>query len=127
MLRRLASTFSTPAATPDRSTSPETPAVDPNTHAGRTAVEHDLAHALRAHGVPTTDEDCFACNAACQDDGPQYDDYPRGFDVDWSSDLLGSANPAPRNASLTRTSIARWYSTDPRTRISTACRLDRPV
>lgn len=107
MLRRLTSAFTTPAATPPRSGSPEPSssvnAADPNTHAGRVAVERDLANALREQGVPTTEEDCFACDASCDDDeqvGAQYETYPRGFDVDWDSDLLGSANPAPRNVSL---------------------------
>ena len=106
MLKRLASAFTTPAATPPRSSSPEPPStanpVDPNTHAGRVDVERDLARALREQGVPTTEEDCFACDADCDEDehvGAQYESYPRGFDVDWDSDLLGSANPAPRNAS----------------------------
>jgi hypothetical protein len=100
MLKRLASTFSTPAATPPRAASPAVPS-NPNTHAGRAVEERSLAQALQKQGIPTSQDDCFACDIDCEDDehDTKYEGYPRGFDVDWDSDLLGSANPAPRNVS----------------------------
>jgi len=107
MLKRLASAFSTPVATPPRVKSPELEqdskaAVEPNSHAGRIKTERDLAETLREQGVPTSEEDCFTCDVKCEDGEehePKYEGYPRGFDVDWDTDLLGSANPAPRNVS----------------------------
>jgi hypothetical protein len=107
MLKRLASAFSTPVATPPRVKSPEpeqdsTGAIEPNSHAGRVKAERDLAQALRERGIPTSEEDCFTCDVKCDDDeehDTKYEGYPRGFDVDWDTDLLGSANPAPRNVS----------------------------
>jgi hypothetical protein len=53
-------------------------------------------------------EDCSGCDdheEGCEEsDGAghvTHVQYPRGFDVDWDSDLLASAKPQPRQVSAT--------------------------
>lgn len=106
MFGRLTSAFSlstTPAETPPRGASP-TPessqaAVQPNpdSHAGRVDVEEQLAKSLRDLGVPTSEEtSCSGCADPCDDEASTFGTYPKNFEVDWTSDLLGSSNPAAR-------------------------------
>lgn len=78
---------------------------DPNSHQGRAAVERQLADELARFGVPVSEEDCSGCQEheqGCDEAGAgdiTHVQYPRGFDVDWETDLLGSSKPQPRQVS----------------------------
>ncbi len=86
---------------------------DPNTHQSRTTIDQEKSTKLAEYGIPTTLEDCFSCEDPCDDDdneegggggGGRIDEVFGGWkkgliDTDWDSELLGSANPAPRNVS----------------------------
>ncbi|GHJ88293.1 hypothetical protein NliqN6_4695 [Naganishia liquefaciens] len=91
-------------STPDiTSLSLESPsATNPNSHQGRAGAERQLADELARFGVPVSGEDCFGCQEheeGCDEAGAgdiTHVQYPRGFDVDWETDLLGSSKPQPR-------------------------------
>ncbi|KAJ9108583.1 hypothetical protein QFC19_002299 [Naganishia cerealis] len=105
---------STPAAIESPDESPSTldiaslniessPISDENTHQGRVKVERQLADELAKFGVPMSTENCSGCDdhqEGCEEgEGAghvTHVQYPRGFDVDWDSDLLASAKPQPR-------------------------------
>ncbi|KAJ9115905.1 hypothetical protein QFC22_005048 [Naganishia vaughanmartiniae] len=102
---------STPAATASSSTldlaslsiASSTASTDENTHQARAEVERQLADELAKFGVPMSTEDCFGCDdhqEGCDESEGAgqvtHVQYPRGFDVDWDSDLLASAKPQPR-------------------------------
>jgi hypothetical protein len=79
---------------------------DPNSHQGRAKAERQLGDELAQYGVPVSKEDCFGCEdhqEGCEDEGGAGEithvQYPRGFEVDWDTDLLGSSKPQPRQVS----------------------------
>ncbi|KAJ9121387.1 hypothetical protein QFC24_004725 [Naganishia onofrii] len=109
------SPFSSAPSTPAVTDSPSTPDItslsitsssastSENTHQARAKVERQLADDLARFGVPMSTEDCSGCDdheEGCEEsDGAghvTHVQYPRGFDVDWDSDLLASAKPQPR-------------------------------
>jgi hypothetical protein len=114
------SPFSSAPSTPAVTDSPSTPDItslsitsssastSENTHQARAKVERQLADDLARFGVPMSTEDCSGCDdheEGCEEsDGAghvTHVQYPRGFDVDWDSDLLASAKPQPRQVSAT--------------------------
>ncbi|KAJ9107699.1 hypothetical protein QFC21_001159 [Naganishia friedmannii] len=97
---------STPAATAASSTldiQSLSIASSASSHQARAKVERQLADELAKFGVPMSTEDCAGCDdhqEGCDESEGAghvtHVQYPRGFDVDWDSDLLASAKPQPR-------------------------------
>jgi hypothetical protein len=122
MLRKVTGALSTlstlPASAPDNSTSTtstpaESGASSPlhgtkPTHAdgAHREQERELAKRLNENGVPTSLEDCRTCNDPCFEElhggngTITHASFPRNFDVDWESDLLGSAKPSQRTVRM---------------------------
>lgn len=111
------SPFSSAPSTPAATESPSTldinslsiassTSTNENTHQARAQVERQLADDLAKFAVPMSREDCFGCDdhqEGCDESEGAghvtHVQYPRGFDVDWDSDLLASAKPQPRQVS----------------------------
>lgn len=78
---------------------------DSDSHQGRAEAERKLADELEKYGVPMSKADCFGCDdhvEGCDETGAgdvTHVQYPRGFDVDWETDLLASSKPQPRQVS----------------------------
>lgn len=109
MFQKLKSALGTPtgespstatSAFPSRAGSP--PPADAN-HAARAPAERELAQSLLTRAsIPVSLDDCRTCSDPCDEDehagggGPTHVSYPRNFDVDWESELLGSSKPNDR-------------------------------
>lgn len=93
-------------------------------------MERELADDLARFGVPVSREDCFGCQEheeGCDEAGAgdiTHVQYPRGFDVDWETDLLGSSKPQPRQVSRTDWVFARSSDLELIALVTPAHRLD---
>ncbi|ORY80243.1 Sucrase/ferredoxin-like-domain-containing protein, partial [Leucosporidium creatinivorum] len=72
----------------------------------RPAVSPTVAAAFEQHSVPTQDLET-ACAGCAHLDGDELDDYPKGFDVDLDSEMLGSMSAYGRQI-LISTGLADW-------------------
>lgn len=85
------------SALPTRNSTP----LPTDTHSARLDSERHLAQTLLSSHIPASLEDCRRCSDPCEDEvegngGVIHVSYPRNFEIDWESELLGSAHSNDR-------------------------------
>jgi hypothetical protein len=111
-VREALSAVVTPAASSPATTAPSSPPPPGSrtTHVFHRQEEHALAQRLVDVGVPASLEDCRGCEDPCEDEmggaSITHVSYGKNFDVDWDSELLGSAKPSQRSVS----SFTRYFT-----------------
>lgn len=104
MFRKVSDAFASLSTPASQATTRAGTPTDTPIHVQRRADELELAKKLNANGIPASLEDCRTCEDPCED-GEEgagqivHASYPRGFDVDWESELLGSAKSSQRTVS----------------------------